>query len=200
MPLAPLLFAFSVSATSVVQQNTRIRPSAVPLITSDPYLSVWSGADSATGDVTRHWTRRPHPLVSLVRVDGKTYRILGNSPKDIPALPQTNLKVSPTKTTYEFQNSEVHVVMSFLTPSLPDDLNIYARPVSYLTWAVSSVDGRKHQVQIYESSSSLLAVEDPSRKVEWKRETMGKLTSLRIGTADQTYLRPIGDDTRINWG
>ena len=29
---------------------------------------------------------------------------------------------------------------------------------------------------------------------------MGNLTALRVGTTDQTYLRPAGDDTRIDWG
>ena len=205
MPFAPLLFAILLPTeldkpVTPAQQNLHLRPPAVPLLTSDPYLSVWSGADQATGDVTRHWTRHPHPLVSLIRIDGVTYRILGNKPEAVPALPQTNLKVTPTKTTYEFQNAKVHVVMSFLTPSLPNDLNIYARPVTYLNWDVTSVDGAKHQVQIYESSSSLLAVESPSRRVEWKQESFGNLAALRVGTSDQTLLRPIGDDTRINWG
>ncbi len=43
------------------------RPPAVPLVTSDPYLSIWSEADTLYGDTTRHWTRREHSLVSLIR-------------------------------------------------------------------------------------------------------------------------------------
>lgn len=197
MPILPLVLASLGQSTLV---PTYFRPPAVPLLTSDPYLSVWSEADRATDDVTRHWTRHPNPLTSMVRIDGVTYRLLGHSPDDIPAFPQTNLKVWPTKTTYEFSNGKVSVVMSFLAPSLPHDLEVFARPVNYVTWSVASIDGKKHDVQIYESSSGLLTVNRAENKVEWKREKMGSLTSLRIGSARQTYLRPAGDDTRVDWG
>jgi len=181
-------------------KDTAFRPPAVPLVTSDPYLSVWSMADKLTDDTTRHWTRREHPLVSLIRVDGKTYRLMGKLPADVPPLPQVALHVFPTRSVYEFADAHVHVTLTFLTPALPEDLDVLARPLSYLTWGVRSVDGVAHDVSIYASASALLAVNAPVQMVEWSREKMDGLTVLRAGSVDQTLLQPAGDDTRIDWG
>ncbi|HWD38788.1 MAG TPA: DUF4965 domain-containing protein [Fimbriimonas sp.] len=181
-------------------QSASFRPPAVPLVTSDPYLSIWSEADKATDAVTRHWTHRPHPLVSMVRIDGTAYRLLGNDPVAVPPLPQTGLMVTPTKTSYQFANGQVRLTMSFLTPLLPDDLDVLARPVTYLTWDVASLDGHKHKVELFESTSALIAVNSPEQAVKARSEQFGTLTALSSGTVDQTLLKPAGDDTRIDWG
>jgi hypothetical protein len=177
-----------------------LRPPAVPLVVSDPYLSIWSMADRLTDDTTRHWTRRPHPLVSLIRIDGKSYRLMGGEPRDVPPMRQTAVLVFPTRTIYDFDDGHVHVTLTFMTPSLPDDLDVLARPLTYLTWDVRSVDGSDHAVSLYDSTSALLAVNGPAQQVEWKREAIDGLTALRAGTVDQTLLQPAGDDTRIDWG
>lgn len=176
------------------------RPPAVPLVTSDPYLSIWSEADRLTDDVTRHWTHRPHSLVSLIKIDGGPFRLMGVEPKDVPALPQRSLTVTATRSIYRFANAAVSVELTFMTPALPDDLDVYSRPVTYLTWNVRSVDGRKHSVSLFDSTSSEICMNEPNQAVQVRTDRWGGLTSMKFGTASQTVLRPAGDDTRINWG
>ena len=181
-------------------QSAAFRPPAVPLVTSDPYLSIWSEADRLTDDVTRHWTHRDHPLVSLIRVDGRAYRLMGNDPAEVPPFPQAGVQVLPTRSIYEFDDAHVHVTLTFMTAALPDDLDALTRPLTYLTWSVHSVDGQAHDVSLYDSTSALLAVDTPDQAVVWGRQTAGTLTALRVGTQAQALLRPAGDDVRIDWG
>src|SRR5580658_55925 len=77
------------------------RPPSVPLVTFDPYLSIWSAADHLTDKQTQHWTKHRHALVGLVRVDGQTYRIMGPEPAATPAMPQVGLRVTPTQSSYD---------------------------------------------------------------------------------------------------
>lgn len=60
-----------------VSMRTEVRPSATPLVTVDPYFSLWSFTDRLNESATVHWTGKESPLLSYVRVDGVTYRVLG---------------------------------------------------------------------------------------------------------------------------
>ena len=91
--LLVLLSSFCLGATS---GQPVLRPPAVPLVACDPYFSVWSFADALTDKDTVHWTGRPQALASLIRIDGKTYRLMGQEPAVLPALTQTDFRVGNT--------------------------------------------------------------------------------------------------------
>jgi hypothetical protein len=182
------------------QAPGQFRPPATPLVTSDPYLCIWSDADTLNGDVTRHWTHHPNALDSLIRIDGKSFRLMGTEPLTVEAFPQVGLQVLPTRSIYDFDNGQVHVTLTFLSPALPHELDVLTRPLSYLTWSVRSVDGKSHAVSLFDSASSQLSVNTPDQKVAWSREKAGSLTALKVGTVAQTLFSPAGDDTRIDWG
>lgn len=188
-------------SSQIASAQTSFRPPSVPLVTHDPYFSVWANANSLADGPTRHWTGREHTLSSLVRVDGQTFRLMGDQPGNLPVLPETDVQVLPTRTVYHFQNPKIALSLEFLTPALPDDLDTLSRPVTFLTWRARSADGASHSVQIYDDASGQLAVNDAnSQPVVWKRQTQNGISSLRIGTQEQPVLQKKGDNLRIDWG
>ncbi|NTV10342.1 MAG: DUF4131 domain-containing protein, partial [Zoogloea sp.] len=108
-------------------QAAEFRPPAVPLVTHDPYFSIWSAADRLTDAPTTHWTGKPHRLNSLLRVDGQSFRLLGDEPANCPALPQIGLEVLPTRTICRFANDQIKLTLTFTSPLLPAELYVLAQ-------------------------------------------------------------------------
>ncbi len=97
-------------------------PPSTPLVACDPYFSIWSPGDTLNGVETTHWTGRQHQLSSLVKIDGKAFRVMGATPVAAPALEQKSLTVLPTRTIYTFEGAGVALTLTFTTPALPEDM------------------------------------------------------------------------------
>ncbi|HEY3282904.1 MAG TPA: DUF4965 domain-containing protein [Armatimonadota bacterium] len=191
---------FCGSALSAEPADPNLRPPSVPLIACDPYFSVWSGADRLTDTETVHWTGKPHPLHSLIKIDGSAFRLMGAQPAAVPAMPQTSVEVLPTRTIYTFADDRLTVTLTFTTPALPEDLDVLSRPVTYVTWKAQSRDGKPHTVSLYLDASSALAVNTMDQPVICTVQTVGPVTAAIAGSTAQPILAKRGDDLRIDWG
>jgi Domain of unknown function (DUF4965)/Domain of unknown function (DUF1793)/Domain of unknown function (DUF5127)/Domain of unknown function (DUF4964) len=177
---------------------------AYPLITHNPYFSVWSFTDELNASPTKHWTGANQSMIGIIKVDGRSYIFLGkdSSAKTvaIPLAIQKSVNMNATQTTYEFSCGPVDLTIAFTSPLLIDNLDILSRPVSYISFKTKSTDGSGHRVQLYFGISTDLSVNTPEQAVVASQYVNGNLSLLKAGTIEQPILKKKGDNIRIDWG
>src|SRR5699024_12724599 len=102
-----------------------LRPPSVPLVTVDPYLSVWSDADHLYDSETKHWSYESEPhegvhgMVGLISIDGKKRRFLGSFGKNVEDQPeplqQVSVKVEQLITIYTIEEEGIRLEVEFMT-------------------------------------------------------------------------------------
>jgi len=197
---ALIIFCLISLLLSAVVSHGEERPPAVPLITHNPYFSIWSMADHLTDQQTKHWTEAYQPLVGIIRVDGKSYRYMGTNPRGLEAAQQLSVKVEATHSYYTFEVGGAHLDLSFFTPVFAQDLDLLSRPVTYIRWNLRCVDGKTHDVEILLDIDGVVSTNTDNQLVTWGKTQAKGLTVLNIGSRDQYVLNRSGDDLRIDWG
>jgi len=198
--LAAFAVAIGVNSPAMNTSSISGRLPAVPLVAHDPYFSIWSETDELFADWPRHWTGAIHALQSMIRVDGRTYRLMGAAPSAMPTLKQVDREVTATATRFLFRGSGIEVKLEFLSPVHPGDLARLTRPVTYVRYAVKMTDGTKRPVKLYLDATSELAVDRPNQQVVGEKYAIDGMVATRVGTKDQKILARKGDDLRIDWG
>src|SRR6185312_12672324 len=61
---------------------------------------------------------------------------------------QTSVDMNATQTTYKFRCGKADLVMTFTSPLLINDIDLFTRPVSYITYSVRSNDNSTHDVKV----------------------------------------------------
>lgn len=183
--------------------NKIFRPVSVPLVTVDPFFSIWSMSDKLYDDTTRFWTGKRAAMTGVLVVDGNAYRFMGKLRidnlyyyKELPTIEQIALRVYPTKTEYEFENDILHMTLSFRTPLLMDDLMLMSRPVSYISYTIDFKDGKTHNTRVYFDICSEITSEIQSDIISFRKTR----NSVYCGKGNKDVLNHGGDATMIEWG
>lgn len=203
-----IFFSFYLSVLLIGAHAQMTKAPAYPLITNDPYFSIWSFTDKLNESATKHWTGVDHSLIGLLKIDGKFYKFLGDFPTgvkeklpgDVVQAVQTSVTITATGTKYEFECGPARLRVDFLSPLLANDLNIFSRPVSYVTFNVRSINTGKKDLQIFLAVSNDLARNNKEEEVKSEKHKLAGITFLKTGTVEQPVLKTKGDNVRIDWG
>ena len=175
----------------------KFRPAAVPLITVDPFLSIWSCNDALYSSPTEHWSGRPCPIFAGVFVDNAFYSVSGF---DIDGklikrrIYQRSLELTPTSSIYKFENEVVKLELTFTTPLLLDRLDILSRPISYVAYKIEKKCDKPMRFMF--GISTRACVDKKTQRVEIKKTDF----SLSCGNVCQNALAQSGDKVMIDWG
>ena len=145
--LTAIIISFSYDGNAQVSKAP-----AYPLITHNPYFSIWSFSDQLNESTTKHWTGKPNSILGLIKVDGKVYRFLGKEDTlntlSIQLAKQESIDMSATETKYVFTCGGIQLNLIFTSPLIISDLSILSRPVTYISMRTKSIDGKKHQTSL----------------------------------------------------
>ena len=121
-------------------------------------------------------------------------------PDSIQQAIQKSVEITATQTKYRFDCGPVSLAVNFLSPLLMNDLDLYSRPLCFVTFIAQSNDGKEHTVKLFFDQSKDIARNNRSQKMVIGITGHPGLSVLRLGTADQPVLKRKGDDVRIDWG
>ena len=178
-----------------------MRAPSIPIITVDPYFSVWSREENLNYSETVHWTGSPNSLLGYVYIDGQRLAFLGYERND-HKITQTSLKIDALSTSATYANDKIELSVTYMTPLFLDDLAIMTRPVSYMNVTWKSLDGEAHDVRVEVKVREELCLNKVHQSpVTTEAVAIGDgIKAMKMGNSVQNVLNRSGDDLRIDWG
>lgn len=141
------------------------------------------------------WNRGGNALLDF----GLKEQVEHKSPLDNTAS-QLSVECHAMNTIYRFRCGTVDLELTFTAPMFLDELDLLSRPVNYISYDITSNDGRKHDVKIYIEASPRWAVDQLFQHTESEILDCNGMVCFKAGTKTQNVLGKKGDDRRIDWG
>lgn len=180
-----------------MERNDRL-PS-IPLICMDPYLSIWMPADTMTATDATHWSGVAKPIRGFLTVDGFKARYIGFG--NANEAEHIGLEVTPTRTHFSSAANGVRLDTTFTTPALPDDPDLMSMPVTLVSWKISSLDGKAHEISLsLDLSSSLCYCGEVPPRIFGEVFHTDHINTAMCGQMTQKPLCHSGDHITIDWG
>lgn len=173
------------------------RAASIPLITHDPYFSIWSSSDNLYDTDTVHWTGKRQQIRGYLTVDKTVYCFMGDK-EFHQILPQISLDVTATATTYTFENDKVRLCCRFTSPLILSDPLLVSRPCTYIDFMVEKKNADNVQLDFIVSADLVRQEKDEvagfagTFKQEFSYASMGCMRQQPLGSS--------GDHTTIDWG
>lgn len=175
-----------------------MRLPAYPLITIDPYMSIWSKSDLLYDSDTELWCGIKKRLTGTLTIDGKAYAFMGKT--KLPVIKQTDLTVTPFTTKYVFENDKVKLTVFFWTPLILEDLHTLSLPCSFIDYSVEAVDGKEHSITVSLSAGEEFAYNKLPHISEKTAIEENEIAYAKIGRKHQNPLSKSGDAVAADWG
>ena len=174
-----------------------MRAPSLPIVVHDPYFSLWCRHDHPAADELCHWTGAEMALRGHVEIEGVSYGFLGYTRERKWQL--TAQRYDSSSTTFCFclpKRPDVMLDVVFTSPLLPTDIELAARPVSFLT---ATLRGAWGKMRITADDS--LVLDKPGQKPTLAQALqVPGMTAARLGAVEQVPVNRSGDDLRCDWG
>ena len=119
---------------------------------------------------------------------------------DVQLAKQNKVNVTATSSFYNFTCGPVDLDLVFTAPLLIDDPDVLSTPINFISYQVTSTDGKEHDVKLYLATTAQLTVDNMDHKTETQIVTQGGRKYLKAGAQDNRPLSTTGDMVSIDWG
>ena len=178
------------------------KAACIPLITHDPYFSVWSAADNLYDTDTTHWCGNRQKIRGYIEIDGVQYCFMGK-PEYHRIIPQKSLDVTATATEYIFENEKLILRVKFTSPIVLSDLLLVSRPCTYVDFKVERKTACDVDI-LFEVSKDLVTQEEAEllggTYYRPEKPDLPGYNYAMMGRACQHPLGGSGDQVTSDWG